>query len=86
MQGISNIQQTCYPKLFADLGDPLTTSNIVSDLKQVPTDLSFRVLLNELSNLSAPVIISGNIVSDAYLMDDSLSDKQFQHELYGVIE
>ena len=84
---MSDVQKTCFPRLFLDLKDPVKESNIVSDFSEIPESLSARVLLKELTELDEAVVINGGAVSDAYELDSTLKDDKYLNTLYArVIE
>ena len=84
---LTDIEKTCYPKLFVTLQAPLSVADLVQeDIPNIPETLSLRVLPLELDALNEALTVYGGIVSDAYTMDDSLSDSKFESTLYTVVD
>lgn len=77
MSEISDIERTCYPHLYASFEGPANEDDVLTELALIPTELAFTMLVGEPDEVGEGLKINGSIVSDAYTMDESLTDTQF---------
>ena len=80
---MDDIQATCYPSLHAQFSKYL---QVRGDSSLVPIGLRLRLMVTSLEALGEPETIYGNVVSDAFIIDNTLTDSRFSYTLYVVVD